>query len=483
MTEVPAERPDLGVRMEDLADAGIHLDQSEANAERWSRRRRTHTRVYPLLRLIGFELLLAGVVAHNVLILGNLNGPAVLTFAIVANLYCLVSWVVLIKAYGRFKIIGRITLGDVFFALDMVLWTFAIYVSGADRSWLFFILLMRVGDNVHAGVKTAFTYAHLAVFCYLGLLLYLADVEHRPIDWRAGAAKLMFLYISGMYLALAAGPAAKLRRKTGRAIALAGDLIAKLDESALQLRKEKQAAETARRDAVRANEFKSVMLSRVSHEFRTPLNHILGFSQILEMDEMSAAQRESVEQISIAGHRLLSLVDEVLDISASETGELDLHIEPLHFVPLIESVLEQLHPEAAMHDVTIKMYGVYDLASSVSADKTRLLQVLSNLVSNAVKYNRPGGEVHIIAEETVTRRLRISVRDTGPGIPLDRVESLFIPFERLGNDHASGGKGLGLVLSKALVIAMQGTIEVRSEPGHGSTFTIDLPLSESALSA
>ncbi len=481
MTEVPAELPGLEVRMQDLAEAGIHWDKREADAERERRLFRAHTRVYPLLRLIGFQLLLAGVVVHNVLILGRPDVPALVGFAVVSDLYCLVSWLVLLRTYGRYRFFGRITVGDVFFGLDMIVWTYAIYVSGADRSWLFFILLMRVGDNVHAGIKTTLTYAHLAVVYYLGLLVYLAGVEHRPIDWRAGAAKLLFLYIAGLYLAMSAGPAATLRKKTGRAIALAGDLIVKLDESALHLRQEKQAADIARRDAVRANEFKSVMLSRVSHEFRTPLNHILGFSQILEMDELSAAQRESVEQIGIAGHRLLSLVDEVLDISASETGELDLHIQPLHFVPLIELVLEQMHPEAAKHDVTIKMYGVYDMEYRVSADKTRLLQVLTNLVSNAVKYNRPGGEVHIIAEATLSRRLRISIRDTGPGIPRDRVESLFVPFERLGNDHVTGGKGLGLVLSKALVVAMRGTIEVRSEPGSGTTFTIDLPLSGPSL--
>jgi signal transduction histidine kinase len=367
--------------------------------------------------------------------------------------------------------------------LDMLVLTYAVYVSGGDRSWLFFVLLMRVGDHVHGGVRPALFYAHLAVACYTGLLLYLGFVEQRPLDLNPELGKLIFLYMSGLYLALTAAPVVAIRRRNARAVKVATDLIAQLADKTAQLAEEKRRAEEARRQALRASEYKTVLLSRVSHEFRTPLNHILGFAQILEMDDLSEAQRESLEQIANGGQRLLGLVDGVLDISAAESG-LELRLEPVELAPIIEQVIEEARSQAAQRDITVKAIGLYDVTYVVRADRARLLQVVQNLVTNAVQYNRQGGEVDVIAEMASSGQLRLSVRDTGRGIARDRLPSLFLPFERRdATDISREGRGLGLVLAKALVESMGGILTVRSELGFGSTFIVELPLAGGAPSA
>jgi signal transduction histidine kinase len=472
----PAQPGPVDSAAEDLAAAGIHLDSVQGKRERARAAFHANTRTYPLLRFWGFHLLLAGVALHNVFVLKSVDWTAILQFALVVEVYCLTAWLLLRRYYGRFSI-GDLTLAEVFFTTDLIFWTLAIYVSGAERSWLFFILLLRVADHVYAGVRTAMTYAHAAVLCYGGLLFYVAVIEARPIDVAADLAKLLFLYIAGLYLASTAAPVARMRNQNTRAIRLARDLISKLDERTRQLVQEKRRAEDAKHEAVKANDFKSVLLSRVSHEFRTPLHHILGFSQILGMDELTDAQRASLEEIESGGRRLLQLVDGMLDISAAETGALDLRAEDVAIAALIENAIEHVRRKATQREIPIRAIGAHDLQCHVHADRARLEQVLTNLLRNAVDYNRPGGEVHVMVEMQGNQRVRISVRDTGPGIPAERLESLFLPFERLDSAaHEPEGKGLGLVLSKTLVESMGGSIAVRSERGLGSTFVVELPV-------
>ena len=476
---VETPRPDISEAHGDVAElaaAGIYLDRAQAQRERARAAANANTRTYPLLRFWGFLLLLAGVVLHNIFLLKHVDWTSILLFALAVHGYCLATWLLLRRYYTRFSI-ANLSLAEVFFTTDLIFWTLGIYVSGAERSWLFFILLLRVADHVYAGIRTTMAYAHAAVICYGGLLLYVAVIEARPIDVAAELAKLMFLYIAGLYLASAAEPAVRMRNQSTRAIRRARDLISRLDERTQQLRLEKRRAEEARQEAVKANEFKSVLLSRVSHEFRTPLHHILGFSQILEMDELTDAQRESLKEIDSGGRRLLQLVEEVLDISAAETGALDLRSEDVDIAPLIARAIDIVRDSATHRAITVRTSGVNDLQFHVQADGARLEQVLTHLLRNAVDYNRAGGDVHVVVELQGDQMVRISVRDTGPGIPAGRLESLFLPFETL--DVAARepeGQGLGLVLSKTLVERMRGAIVVRSEVGRGSTFAVELPL-------
>jgi signal transduction histidine kinase/CheY-like chemotaxis protein len=227
-------------------------------------------------------------------------------------------------------------------------------------------------------------------------------------------------------------------------------------------------------EAERANHAKNEFLSRMSHELRTPLNAVLGFSQLLAAGELHDRQRANVDQILTAGRHLLTLINEVLDISRIEAGELTVSLEPIRLATVVEDTVELIAPLAAARRVSLTTTPD-DTDAWVHADQQRLKQVLLNLLSNAVKYNREGGQVQVRVELSGNDRVRVVVADTGAGIAPDMLPRLFNPFERLGAEHSDiEGTGLGLSLSKSLVEAMAGTIEVASTPGAGSTFTVEL---------
>jgi PAS domain S-box-containing protein len=231
------------------------------------------------------------------------------------------------------------------------------------------------------------------------------------------------------------------------------------------------------REAERGSQAKSEFLSRVSHELRTPLNAILGFAQLLELDDLDPAQRENVKHITRGGRHLLELINEILDISRIEGGNMTISLEPVHVQTVLSGVVDLVRPLAGARQVSITT-DLDDAADLyVHADHQRLRQVLLNLLSNAVKYNREGGVATVSTDTSGEGRLRILITDTGPGIPEEQLAKLFSPFERLGAERSTvEGTGLGLALSKLLVEAMEGTVEVETEPGVGTTFVIELAL-------
>ncbi len=243
---------------------------------------------------------------------------------------------------------------------------------------------------------------------------------------------------------------------------------------------ERRRAET---EAERANRAKSEFLSRMSHELRTPLNSILGFGQLLELEGGTPDQRESVEHILRAGRHLLSLIDEVLDISRIETGRLRLSLEPVPVGETLRAAADLVQPLAAARGVALRV-AAGPAALHVMADRQRLQQVLLNLLSNAVKYTARGGTATASAFPAASGRVRVQVADTGMGIAADKLERLFTPFDRLGAESLGvEGTGLGLALSRHLVDTMGGSLVVETEPGRGSTFSIELPAADSPIAA
>jgi len=243
-----------------------------------------------------------------------------------------------------------------------------------------------------------------------------------------------------------------------------------------QLQHEIAERRRAEEEADRANRAKSDFLSRMSHELRTPLNGILGFAQLLQMESLPVDQEESVAHILKAGRHLLGLINEVLDISRIEAGHLELSMEPVPVDDTLRGAIDLVRPLAAQRDIELGAEVAGD-HRHVLADRQRLQQVLLNLLSNAVKYNRTRGAVAVSCEERPGGRLRILVTDTGHGISPDKLERLFIPFDRLGAEGTDiEGTGLGLSLSKHLVEVMGGTLDVTSQVGVGSTFAVELPL-------
>jgi len=246
------------------------------------------------------------------------------------------------------------------------------------------------------------------------------------------------------------------------------------DELELLVQERSHELVVARDVAQEASRAKSEFLSRMSHELRTPMNAILGFSQLLDLDRtLLPRSQKFVREILRAGDHLLNLINDVLDLSQIEAGRLTLSPEPLVVAALGREVLTLMQPLAEQHGVTLKM-GTCD-GLVVRADRTRLKQVLFNLVSNAVKYNRASGSVQLDAAALDEQMLRITLRDTGVGIAPERLKQLFEPFNRLGAEFSSiEGTGIGLSICRRVVDLMGGRIGVASTLGTGSEFWIDL---------
>jgi CheY-like chemotaxis protein len=226
----------------------------------------------------------------------------------------------------------------------------------------------------------------------------------------------------------------------------------------------------------------------MSHELRTPMNSILGFAQILSETDLSTADRNAVQHILTAGEHLLNLINEVLDISRIEAGRQELSLEPVHLGSVLQEAIALVRPLAAARAVWVAE-GVGAAGDRyVHADRQRLAQVVLNLLSNAVKYNHPGGSVRISGEPVSDgaggTHVRVRIDDTGRGIAPDRQGELFTPFARLGAEQTGvEGTGLGLALSRRLMTAMGGTLELESSSPQGSVFRIDLQVVASPVAA
>jgi PAS domain S-box-containing protein len=253
-----------------------------------------------------------------------------------------------------------------------------------------------------------------------------------------------------------------------------------ISEDITERKKAEQQLRDAKEEAERANRAKDEFLSRMSHELRTPLNAVLGFAQVLQMGALDEDESKSVKQILRGGRHLLGLIDEVLDISRISSGKLSISQEPVPVAAAIRDAVELVRPIAAERGIEFHEEAVNGV--HVLADRQRLKQVLLNLLSNGVKYNRPGGVVSISSEEIPEGRLRIKVADTGLGISSQAMERLFSPFDRLGAETSGiEGTGLGLALSRGLVDAMGGSLSAESVVGSGSVFTIELRLAEAPV--
>ena len=240
------------------------------------------------------------------------------------------------------------------------------------------------------------------------------------------------------------------------------------------------ALQEAKLIADKANLAKSEFLSSMSHELRTPLNAILGFAQLIECGAPppTMTQQKNVEQILKAGWYLLELINEILDLAVIESGKVVLHIERLSLAEVLNDAEDMLQHQAQQRGINMLFPQAVD-TYCVKADRVRMKQVIVNLLSNALKYNKPSGSVNVSYVKKNNQRIRICVQDTGEGLTAEDMAQLFQPFNRLGKESSEEeGTGIGLVVSKRIVELMGGEIGVESTVGKGSMFWVEFDLTD-----
>jgi PAS domain S-box-containing protein len=267
------------------------------------------------------------------------------------------------------------------------------------------------------------------------------------------------------------------RERTLQGVFAAARDITERKSNELALQDTNIALKIAKSVAEKANLAKSEFLSSMSHELRSPLNAILGFAQL--MDSASPpptdAQKESIDQILQAGWHLLRLINEILDLAVIESGKVSLSPESVLLSEVIAECQAMMEPQAQQRDIRMT-FPRFDLPIFVKADRTRLKQIIINLLSNAIKYNKEQGTVTVDYAMHTSGRIRISVADTGAGLPAEKLAQLFQPFNRLGQEAGTvAGTGFGLVVTKRLAELMEGVLGVESTVGEGSVFWCELP--------
>ncbi len=439
-------------------------DPLEVESQRRERERRLAGYELPLLRVGGSVLLSLAVFLHNRYLVPDAGGWGWAAATIALAAYAALAWVVITIFLRRNRDLTVISLGG-----DLLVWTFAIYCSGAEASWLFFIPLLRVADQTQTTFRRALAFALVAAAAFAAMLAWVAVVDGRPVVTGGQMTKLAILLFGGIYIALAAQTAENRRARLKEAIHMSRDLIRRLEQ--------------AHAVAEEASAAKSEFVANMSHEMRTPLQAVIGMLQLSIEDEESQAKTRRLVTARRSAETLLLMIDDVLDFSRIEARKLEL--EPVYFSlrQLLHETMKSVGVIAAAKKLTLSYLVHPDVPETVWADPLRLRQILVNLTGNAIKFTHEGEITVQVAR--LGDQVSFDVSDTGVGIAPAVRQRIFEPFAQ-GDSSPSrryGGAGLGLSIVVRLLEAMGGTVKVSSEPGSGSVFTFSVPLATDAIGA
>ena len=425
----------------------------------------------PLLRGVGAAILCAYVLLYDLLKAPVFSWTRYLAFVAILATYCIGSWLILSKTYKKIK---PVDLSLVFLITDILFWILAIYRTGADKSLLFFLCVVRVSDQGHTSFRRVLVFAHLTLISYVLFIIYLGAMEGRTIDWQTELLKIAYIYGANLYLAITSWPAEALRKRSAEITREARRLNWQL------VRKSKQ-FEDSKLKAEAANQAKSEFLANMSHEIRTPMNAILGMTELALTSDPTSEQRRYLTTVKSSADALLQIIDDILDFSKIEAGKLDIHPTSFRLRDSLNDTLEVLAARAGQKDIELACQVSNRVPDFLVGDANRLRQILMNLVGNAIKFTDQG-EVFVTVEaageesEDGMLGLHFVVTYTGIGIPKDKQQVIFESFVQADGSMTRryGGTGLGLAICSQLVKLMNGRIWVESQVGRGSSFHFTL---------
>lgn len=463
-----------GIGSRELAEAGVHLDPVDAERERRLAKINYNVVTYPILRVTGFAILGAIVVLHNTAVLEQENLAPVLAYAFAAAVYCAASWGLLRSFYER-SLAWAFDLGDVFFVLDLGLITYAIYASGGERSLLFFALAIRAGDQVHGGVLRTVIFAHAGALAYAVLVGWLYFAEDRPLDLPAEEAKILFIYASGLWLALSAWPAERIRERTAAAVDFASEVLARLEIRSRDLAEQTRQARMLRRRSDADARSRGLAAARLGREFQGPLTRLEASLQGLQWD---GSDREAVAELRGTVSSIEELTRRIAEIA--ERGRAGPSPGPVALGPLLDQVTSQLRWWLEDREIscTVRVAEPEPGALKANADDAWLEEALWNVAWLVVRGAARNATVEIAAG-TRDGRVQVTVEDASAhpsGITRAQIRRLGDP-ERAstGDDAGRSRDGTELVAAGELLRAMGGELVVDAPGETGLRVILTLP--------
>ncbi|MDG1049555.1 MAG: ATP-binding protein [Planctomycetota bacterium] len=448
--------------------AQLTFNSPQARAQRQLRKSRLQKVTVPLMRS---AMLAAGVLfasAHNGIVWGSAWGEELQVTAAFYAIYALVSWKTLALLY---RPEGTRDLSLVFLRLDLIAAALLVACTGGAASWLFFVPWIRVADQVTGGVRRCVEFVPLCLLSHTaGVALGDAWLGHTP-NW-----PLEFLKIGGcatlaLHVALTSKIAEKMRSRTRATLELARDAIS-------ELRQKSEELEFSRREAENASKAKGMFLANLSHEFRTPMNGIIGMTELTLDTDLDREQDEYISTVQRSARNLLHIVNDVLDFSKIDSGAMRYALLPFSIRGCVRDALVLTAAQESARDLQVTCDIDEDVVDVVSGDESRLRQILVNLLSNSLKFTLEGFVSLQVKAAEEPGTLTFEVEDTGVGIPATKLETIFEAFTQAeeSTTRRFGGTGLGLAISRDLCVGMGGHMKVQSEERRGSRFSFSLPL-------
>ncbi len=430
----------------------------------------------PKFRFVTAGLLVLMVFLHNRFIGEPSGNERLPLFALVVATYTAMIWGVLRHSGRRVRRSPfRVTL----LAVDVLILAWAVYLTGAESSWLVLLLLLRTADQMSSGFRRCLIFAHWSTVAYLGVLLWVQLIDGRAVPWKIETVKLLLLYFSNIYLAVTARFFDLRRRLTLDWVELTKNLAQEIQLQAVDLESERVKAQAASRA-------KSHFLANMSHELRTPMNAVMGLADLMAMHRLDKTQRQRANLLRESAADLQAVIDNLLDFSQIEAEALALESRDCDVHEVVRGVIKRLLPRAEAKALLLETKVDPAVPRRLLLDPLRVRQVLLHLVDNAIKFTEHGQVAVRVRADSIDMTavtLQVEIEDSGVGIAQKDMPRLFEPFTQLDASltREKGGTGLGLPICKRLVEMMGGTIGARSRLGRGSTVWFTLTAQRSPL--